>query len=329
MKLTFQKFYLKSESYLFALIAIFYFSFLLFQFPYLPDQDAYFHIKISEMIMQNGWLIDKLPWMTQSIMADKYVDYHLLFQVLQIPSIAVFKDLILASKLSNITFMAFSTFSFNFLMKYLKVKSRWFWFLLFLIASPIFTGRLLYGRGATLFVGIFFIYIYLFLSKRNWQLFVLSFIIMWTYPAFLVLLAFLFFYNATCYLNNSEISWKATVGSVLGLISGMIIHPSFPNQFYGFWLEVFGRFFHPVGLEGTGEWSSPNAQIMIPGIIIPVILFMPIAIQADYAVLKISPEHARAIESLIQLERSGEKSLKEVYRNEKYIVFQFKNIYKK
>ncbi len=490
MKTKFQKFYLKSEAYLFSALAMAYFAILLFQFPYLPDQDAYFHIKISEMMLETGWIIEKLPWMTQSIMADKYVDYHLFFQVFQIPFIAVFKDLILASKLSNILFLGFSIFAFLHLLKFLKVKKRWFWFLIFLVSSPIFTSRLLYGRGATLFVGIFFVFIYLFLSKRYWALGILSFVIMWTYPAFLVLIAFLVFYSLTCYLNKVEIPVKSLVYPFLGMALGFIIHPSFPNQFYGYWLEVFGRFFHPVGLEGTGEWSSPNAGIALPGIIIPVLLFIPtilfrknesmlskslygysllllvyyftavraieylmpilvlalsiqswkkypfqrsffivivtilmifsipdnwkrfkegtiyanidkefetaewlknhtpaksvvmipwdhfprfffknihnyylnglnpiysfakdsekhslvrsffdgtatnfnlipLAIQADYAVLKISPEHARSIESLIRLEREGEKSLKEIYRNEKYIIFQFKNIYLK
>ena len=52
--------------------------------PNLLGVDGYFHIKFSRTVWENG-LPDVLPFLSQTIFADRFVDDHLLFHLIQIP----------------------------------------------------------------------------------------------------------------------------------------------------------------------------------------------------------------------------------------------------
>ena len=74
-----------------------FFTFLLVQGDFLIDADAYFHIKIADLMRSHGF-VRRLPWMTYGIHADAYVDFHFLYHVLQVPFVIVTGNLIAAAK---------------------------------------------------------------------------------------------------------------------------------------------------------------------------------------------------------------------------------------
>lgn len=256
------------------------YSFFLFQGEYLPDRDAYFHIKIAELLSKQGWVYN-LPWMTESIHSIRYVDYHFLFHWMQVPFVFLFSDLIFAAKISTTVFCGATVAMMIVLLRELEIPHRWFWVLFFIFASPIFTGRLLFGRGVTLFLGMLFLFIYYVHRKKYISLAVLAHLSVWTYPGFPMMGMFVFFYTIANRLHNNKWELRTFLYPVAGFISGFVIHPAFPHQFYGFWLEFGVHSLRPTALASIAEWLPPETSVVWPGIIIPVLFLIVTFLMAE------------------------------------------------
>ncbi|MBL8021358.1 MAG: hypothetical protein JNM27_16930 [Leptospirales bacterium] len=251
------------EVWIVAASSFFFYFFLLSQGDSLPDGDAYFHIKIADLMLQQGF-VGKLPWMAESIHASRYVDYHFLFHAFLVPFAFIFSDLILAAKLATAFAGAFSCAMFALLLKRRDVKYRWFWILAYLLISPVFTGRLLFGRGATLFLGLVFLFIDAFeLNKRGLAALLMG-LSVWLYPGFPVLLMFVFLRFISGGLQGEWRIRSLVIVSSAALVA-FLVHPSFPAQFYGYWLEFVVHTVRPLELEAIGEWLAPDREILILG----------------------------------------------------------------
>ncbi|MCE9597980.1 MAG: hypothetical protein K8S54_08430 [Spirochaetia bacterium] len=260
MKLTQSPIWVRFEIWIVALGSFLFYAFLLSQGDFLPDGDAYFHIKIADLILHQGF-VGSLPWMAESIHATKYVDYHFLFHLFLAPFALVFSDLALAARTATAVAGAFSCAMFALLLKRREAKYRWFWVLAYLLVSPVFTGRLLFGRGATLFLGVLFLFIDSLESRKLKVAALLMGAAVWLYPGFPVLLLFLFFRFVSGGLQGD---WqvRSTLLIIAAAIVAFIIHPSFPAQFYGYWLEFVVHALHPPDLEAIGEWLAPDREIL-------------------------------------------------------------------
>ncbi len=261
------------EPFVYALLALLFLGFLLVQEKYLLDADLYFHIKIAVLLNEHGW-VTRLPWMAHSIHAERYVDYHFLYHYLLVPFLWVTPHAIAAAKLATVTMGGFTAGMLVFVMKRLDVSHRWFWFLFFVLSSPIFTGRFLFGRASVLFIGMLFLYIYLLSQGRRGWLFGLSFLAVWTYPGFLLFPVFAFVYFlARGVAEESRWEFRPLFVTLGGILTGLVIHPSFPFQFNGYWLELVVHSLKPAGLEGIAEWSPPSREILLVGSFLPMLLF--------------------------------------------------------
>ncbi len=268
-KIRILKWFVLWEPLAYAFIGMAFLAMFQFSTPFLLDQDGYFHIKVAELWLEQGYLT-KLPWMSEAIMADHYVDFHLLFQFLFLPFLFFISDPIVAYKLGTILSFGASTASLIWVLRKLGTKYRWFYFLFFLLGSHLFFLRVLFGRGMILFLGIYFLFVYFHIRKRWLPVFLLSWVVMYIYPSFLVLLATSLFL-VIGHWREKDLSLSVTAFACLGgVLLGIFLHPSFPYQFKGYWLEVGGRFFHPMNLEETGEWSPPAKVISMSSVLFPV-----------------------------------------------------------
>ena len=259
---------LRSDIFWLAVGSFLFFLFLLFQDEHLPDIDAYFHIKLSELILKQGpvW---RLPWMSAAIHADRYVDFHFLIHWLQIPFVLLSGNLITAAKLSIAFFCGCSIYMFGVLLRALDVRRRWLWVTFFVLCSPIFTGRLLFGRGITLFIGILYLHIYSMVTKKHKLNFAISFLAVWAYPGFPVLAALALLYSSAASMAAGHRRFMEFLACLAGIAAGFVLHPAFPRQFYGYWLEFAVHSLRPAGLEIISEWLPPEGGIILVGLALP------------------------------------------------------------
>jgi hypothetical protein len=255
----------------FALGSMLFYSFFLLQGDHLIDIDMYFHIKLASLLKEQI-VVAKLPWMAMATHADHYVDYHFLYHWLMVPFTFFTNDLILAAKWAMVFFAGFSIGALAFLLKNLKVPYRWFWVLFYLLASPIFTGRLLFGRAVILFIGILYLFIYSLINGKYKLTAIISFLAVWTYQGFPLLGVVAFIYTIACLFRNETNALKGLLATGLGLVAGFIIHPSFPQQFYGYWLELGVHAAGAPGLELISEWLPMDRALIQLAFFLPLLL---------------------------------------------------------
>lgn len=252
------------------------FGLVLFSYDYFFDHDLYFHIKIAELISQRGWLTS-LPWMSHAIHADRYVDFHFIIHYLQAAFLLFTDDKILAAKLSGLTFIFFSLSCLIRFLQIEEVRHRWFWILFLFTCSSLFSFRFLFLRGSVFFLGIIVLHFIFIRRNRYLLIFLNCFISVWTYPGFPFLgIASIFYWIVSALEKNYEN--RILFATFLGLIAGFIIHPAFPHQFYGIWLELGIHSIRPQGLEPIGEWGPIPAGARSAALNIPFFFLLLITL---------------------------------------------------
>lgn len=239
----------------------------------LLDQDGYFHLTLAQKLWQEG-LVRELPHLSRSIHADGYSNYHFLFQVFLSPFVNLASDPVAGFKVAICVFLGVSVFIFVHLLANWGVGYRWFWVLMLLAASPVLTGRLLFGRGAILMPAVLALFLILLQNRNSKGLFALSFFSLWYYPAFVVPV----FLSSLCWMFASIKERRLNLNIVFsvgaGTFSAFLIHPSFPHQFYGFYVELVVQSMEAGAMARIQEWHPPSIALFWKGTLIPALLIL-------------------------------------------------------
>jgi hypothetical protein len=251
-----------------AFCALLFFHFLLSRGDYLLDSDAYYHIRIADLLRRQGW-IQTLPWMALSVQAQRFVDFHFVFHWLQVPFVLVAPDLLAASRLSTAAFAALGVFAFGMLLRRLGNVRRSLWIVFLVLASPIFAGRWLFGRGGSLFTALLFVYLHTLASGKPRLTAVVTAASVWAYPGFPLLIVIAVLYDGARGIAERRLYYSTALAAVAGAAAGLIVHPGFPFQFRAYWLELGLQWMHPPGLEPIAEWLPAESAIMLAGAVVP------------------------------------------------------------
>lgn len=251
-----------------AAAALLFFLFLLSLGDHLLDADAYYHVRIADLLRSRGWIRD-LPWMAFSIHARRFVDFHFLFHWLQVPFVVLTPDLLTAAKLSAAAFAAFGVFAFVLLLRRLGTPHRWFWALFLVVGSPIFAGRWLFGRGGALFTALLFLFLLSLAADKPRLTAVVSLASVWAYPGFPLLIALALLYDAARTVNERRPRFAALAAAAAGSAAGLLVHPGLPRQLGAYWLELGIQWVQAAGLEPIAEWLPGEAAVVLPGAALP------------------------------------------------------------
>ncbi|MCR9141772.1 MAG: hypothetical protein NXI24_05935 [bacterium] len=258
---------------LFSLIAFGFYFAVLAQGEFVPDRDAYFHIQIAREILAHGY-VGSIPQMAHAIHAERYVDFHFLFHYALAPFAAIFSDPLLAVRVATAVFAALAVCVLDLTLAGMRVRYRWFWLLCFVLISPIFTGRLLFGRGITLFLSILFYFVLSLARRRFRRAGIVAGLAVWTYPGFLVLGGLSTLYFAAGCLQRGRPAWPVLLWPSAGIMTAFVIHPALPHQFYGYWLEFVVHSLRPGELEAIAEWLSPSKELLLLGLGAPAVVLL-------------------------------------------------------
>ncbi len=245
--------------YLILALVVFNFFFFVQINPTLQDPDAFYHLKMAELIQDQGVILD-FPWQQQTVLQDYFTDHHLLYHLYIIPFISVFGSLLgikIAQTLLNVGLFLL----IYFILKKFKVKYAEI-LMVFLLTMPYLTARLSLLKGSPLALILVLAGFYFLTQKKYLWLWIIAFLYVWSHGGFIVLLAITFIY--TLFYKKEFI--KANLTAWAGVLAGLVINPYFPQNLKFYWQQLvqIGLINYKDEIAVGSEWYSPNLFSFIP-----------------------------------------------------------------
>ncbi len=246
--------------------------FLVFQFHSgVADPDAFYHIKMAQLLVEQGTVPD-FPWLSEmSIFAYSFADQHILYHLLLAPFVR-WGDPIAGAKVSQAVFAASSVVVLYGFLRWLKIPRAGLWVVLAATTAPwVFRMSLIKAPPVSLALLIAGIWL-LLLGRYRW-LAVVSFLYVWTYGGFMTLAGVGVLWVIVALLDRLRFihtlrpwhAWFSSIGKdalrgleaiVLGMGLGFLLHPYAPNHIGFLWTQVV-----EIGIQNLqhvvsvgGEW---------------------------------------------------------------------------
>lgn len=204
-------------------------AYIQFAGPNIVDYDGYYHIKTAYLMREQGVVLD-FPWLKFTILDEAhYTDHHMLLHVLQVPFTFI-GDLRLAAKLSPVFLAALAFTIFYLIIRRYQIGHPLLWLIVLFASSSPFLYRMSMARGQSLSLALQLIAFYL-IMKRDWKwLAVLTFIFVWSYNAFPLMIPLVLFGVVAHFVVERKIEYKTVIAVGAGIIAGHVINPYFPNN---------------------------------------------------------------------------------------------------
>ncbi len=306
---------------------IFELAFLLFSYlqldPSFPDPDSFYHTKIALLIKEQG-IVKNFPYFQATVLKDYFIDHHFLYHLLLVPFIIILPPLY-GVKFATIIFAGLTITAFYWLLSQLKIKGAFFYSLILIVTDP-FIFRINLAKAQAIALIIFFISIYLIVHRRYNYLFILSFLYVWLYggwPLILVLSCLYVFVNAifesvkkikfnkkkflsfvTCCILHvtsgffSKQNVKLLMSAFGGVAAGLIINPYFPKNLYFYWQQIFqiAVINYKDIINVGGEWYPYNPVDLVANASLAFIVFI---VAATFFALNIKKQNILSVVLLI------------------------------
>jgi len=232
--------------------------------PVLADPDSFYHLRAATLIRDSG-LLRSFPWTQFSLYKNLYIDHHLGYHLLLIPFVSYWSEIV-GLKIATVFFAGLTGLALFGLLKKWQVPN-WGWSLLLLAGTAPFLVRQSLGKAPALAVALTLLGYYLISERRLWWWAALSWLFVWFYSAWPLLLVIVvvetlvlsandFFTKRrrglACLLNGNNYKlWLATLG---GLAAGLLTNPYFPQNI--FYLE---RLFN-MAIRPYHDWLAIGAE---------------------------------------------------------------------
>ncbi len=200
--------------------------------PNLLGVDGYFHITFSRTLWQSG-LPDSIPHLSQTIFAERFVDDHLLFHLMQIPFSAL--GLILGAKALTAISAGLVFALFYCALKVGEIEWPLAWTLGLACTSQAFISRICLPRVSGLSLCVLLAATILVLRKKDRWLGLLSFLYVWLYGGFPLLLMVVAVAFLVDLFHGLPPRWSLLGWTVGGTVLGLVTHPYFPAHSEFLW----------------------------------------------------------------------------------------------
>ncbi len=218
--------------------------------PIFMDGDPFYHAKITQLILEHKNIVQDFPWLPQSVLAPHYYDHHFLFHIFLLPFVAVIGDPLIAMRIATSFFSALFLAIFYLFFRKLLPSISLFPLIIILVSSSLLF-RLSLDKAPAISLIFLFGGLYALIRRKYFALFILSFLYVWLYDAWpLMLIAVILFCIANAlsklFMSERVFSFRRLpltyffslciqkenillLASCLGgLLSGIIINPYFP-----------------------------------------------------------------------------------------------------
>ncbi|MDO8669472.1 MAG: hypothetical protein Q7K65_04220 [Candidatus Buchananbacteria bacterium] len=273
------------------LLCLTFFSWLEYA-PTLSDPDSFYHIKVSQLIGEQG-LVKDFPYLQFTTLKDGYIDHHLLYHLYLAPFVKFFPPLV-GAKLGHILLDSLALLTLYFLLVKLKVRGP-FWYIVFLFFVEPFVFRLGLVKAQPLSLIILFLGVYLITHRKYYLLTLLSFVYVWSYGGwfliFIITALYVFIESLNLAFSKNHDNWlsqvinfkvkktdflgkvarlsinfikssfridniKLLASVLIGLVLGLVINPYFPKNLEFYYVHIIKiAFVNYQSVIGVGsEW---------------------------------------------------------------------------
>jgi hypothetical protein len=242
-----------------GLVVLFFVSLRLTGAP-IADIDAYYHIKMSEMIRTHG-ILRSFPWLQYTILNQPYVDMHFLYHLINLP--LTFFDLETAAKIAGALWAIGAFVMFHILIARLRVPYAGLWTLALLAVSWNFLFRMNISRAPSASVLFQFLALLAFYEKRWRMLAGVAFAFVWLYQFYIILLPMAGMFMILEYVYTRRLEWRYLAYSAAGILAGLIINPYFPHDFEFFYKHVIQTGGNTAGIPQGKEWLPFDSNYFV------------------------------------------------------------------
>ncbi len=242
-----------------------------FATPNMPDNDGFYHIKLAYLMRTEGFKPD-FPWLPLSILnAREFYDHHFLFHVFLIPF--TFGDLHLGAKWAAVFFASLSFLAVWYLFQRQRVPFAWLWALALLGISDAFLYRMSVTRAQSLSLAVLALGYAWLLEGKYKQLAILSFVYVWMYDAFPLMIALGGLHLITVALIEQRFEFKPLLYISAGVIVGMLLNPYFPENIIFSYRHMLPKLADATSVRVGNEWYPYETKQLLENSLPSLIAF--------------------------------------------------------
>ena len=247
-------------------------SLLQFSTPNLVGNDGYYHIKIAEL-MRIESLKPDFPWLPLTILnPGEFSDHHFLFHVLMIPF--TLGDLVQGAKWASIIFASFAFMCVWWLLRNQRVPYAGLWTLGLLAISEAFLYRMSMPRTQSLSLALLVLGLNFMLQKKYGYLLPLSFLFVWLYDAFPLMVVIAGIYVISLWLVEKELHLQPLVFVLLGVTFGLLINPYFPDNIIFGARHVIPKVLGEADVRVGNEWYPYETDQLLENSPLGLLVFL-------------------------------------------------------
>ena len=246
-----------------GLFVLFLLGMALIQFatPDMPDNDGFYHIKLAQLMRLDG-LKPVFPWLPLSILnQNEFYDHHFLFHVALIPF--TFGDLRVGAKWAAVIFASLAFLAIWYLFHRQRVPFSWLWALALLGISDAFLYRMSITRAQSLSLAMLAIAFAMLLESKHKHLAVLSFLYVWLYDAFPLILALAGLHLVSIAIIEHRLELRPLLYITGGILLGLVINPYFPENLIFSYHHMLPKLTDATSISVGNEWFPyETAQLL-------------------------------------------------------------------
>ncbi len=236
------------------LFALFFMGMAIVQFasPDLPDNDGYYHIKLAWLMRTEG-LKPSFHWLPLTILNQReFYDHHFLFHVALIPF--TFGDLRVGAKWAAVTFASLAFLAVWVLFHRQRVPYAWLWTLALLGISDAFLYRMSITRAQSLSLAGLALACAWLLEGKHKHLAILSFVYVWLYDAFPLIIALAVLHLIAIALMEHRLELRPLLYVTGGILLGILINPYFPENIIFSYRHILPKLADATSVRVGNEW---------------------------------------------------------------------------
>jgi len=237
----------------------------------MPDNDGFYHIKLAYLMRTEGIKPD-FSWLPLSILnAREFYDHHFLFHVFLIPF--TFGDLHLGAKWAAVFFASVSFLTVWYLFQRQRIPYAWLWALALLGISDAFLYRMSVTRAQSLSLAVLALGYAWLLEGKYKHLAILSFVYVWMYDAFPLMIALGGLHLISVALIEQRIEYKPLFYISAGVILGILLNPYFPENIIFSYRHMLPKLADATSVRVGNEWYPYETKQLLENSLPALIAF--------------------------------------------------------
>ena len=259
----------------------------------MPDNDGFYHIKLAWLMRTDGLKPD-FSWLPLSILnQNEFYDHHFLFHVALIPF--TFGDLRIGAKWAAVIFASLAFLAVWYLFHRQRVPFAWLWAFGLLGISDAFLYRMSVTRAQSLSLAVLALAFAWLLEGKYKHLAILSFIYVWMYDAFPLMLALAVLHLIAVALIERRLELRPILYITGGIILGLVINPYFPENIIFSYRHMLPKLADATSVRVGNEWFPYETKQLLDNSLPALVAFASGALALGLSVRKMDVRTAFAL----------------------------------